>query len=222
MGLADFIREQQTPNVAFVLPSLNVSGGIMVAIKHAAMMHRAGYDVSLLSNSFTEDGHWYESEGDGIRFAVLSRDLGIFRGSYDKMVGTMWTTVPFMKYYSNTEQRYYLVQNLETGFYQAVDGRRAEASATYGSNPDLIYCTISTWCKDWLEKDFHTKGVRFAPNGIDLSLFEPVERDWTGKIRILIEGDSRSEYKNVDESFAIIDKLDRNRFEVDLLIDTQI
>ena len=210
--LANFVREQQTPNIVMVLPSLNVSGGIMVALKHAVMLHDEGNDVSLISNSFTEDGLWYEEEG--VRFPVLSRDLGIFRGRFDKMIGTMWTTVPFMKYYANTQNRYYLVQNLETGFYQPGDHRRHEASATYGSNPDLTYCTISKWCLDWLENDFDKTDVRFAPNGIDLELFQPVQRDWSGKIRILIEGDSRSEYKNVDESFAIVDKLDKSKFEV--------
>lgn len=213
MGLANFVREQQCPNIAMVLPSLNVSGGIMVALKHAVMLYEEGFDISLLSNSFTEDGLWYTTE-EGVRFPVLSRDLGIFRGRFDKMIGTMWTTIPFMKHYTNTENRYYLVQNLETGFYPAGDHSRAGASATYGCNSDLTYCTISKWCKDWLEQDFDKTDVRFAPNGIDLDLFEPVERDWSGKIRILIEGDSRSEYKNVDESFAIVDKLDHDKFEV--------
>ena len=34
------------------------------------------------------------------------------------------------------------------------------------------------------------------------------------KIRILIEGESNSLYKNVDESFKIIEKLDKNKFEI--------
>ena len=34
------------------------------------------------------------------------------------------------------------------------------------------------------------------------------------KIRILIEGDISSFYKNVDESFKIIEKLDKNKFEI--------
>ena len=34
------------------------------------------------------------------------------------------------------------------------------------------------------------------------------------KIRILIEGDSSSFYKNVDESFKIVEKLDKNLFEI--------
>ena len=34
------------------------------------------------------------------------------------------------------------------------------------------------------------------------------------KIRILIEGDSSSFYKNVDESFKIVEKLDKNKFEI--------
>ena len=34
------------------------------------------------------------------------------------------------------------------------------------------------------------------------------------KIRILIEGDSHSHNKNVDESFKIVNKLNKNRFEI--------
>ena len=34
------------------------------------------------------------------------------------------------------------------------------------------------------------------------------------KIRILIEGDSYSFFKNVDESFKIVEKLDKNKFEI--------
>ena len=34
------------------------------------------------------------------------------------------------------------------------------------------------------------------------------------KIRILIEGDCTCHYKNVDESFKIVEKLDKNKFEI--------
>src|SRR5690606_16357181 len=43
-------------------------------------------------------------------------------------------------------------------------------------------------------------------------------RDWSNrKIKVLIEGDSASEYKRVDESFEIANQLDRKRFEVSYL-----
>ena len=45
-------------------------------------------------------------------------------------------------------------------------------------------------------------------------LFPKRERDFTGKVKVLIEGDSEVYYKGVDESFKIANMLDRNRFEV--------
>src|SRR4029077_17448943 len=51
-------------------------------------------------------------------------------------------------------------------------------------------------------------------NGIDLSLFTRSERSFSGKIRILVEGNSKDHYKNVDESFRITNQLDPERFEV--------
>lgn len=54
----------------------------------------------------------------------------------------------------------------------------------------------------------------YAQNGIDLACFPVTSRDYSGKIRILIEGNSLDYYKNVDESFTIANQLDRNKFEV--------
>ena len=212
MPLAQFIRSQLNENIGIVLPGLDVSGGVLVAFKHAKMLHDAGLDVTLIGDKIKVDGRW--ADVDGMRIPVVSRDKGVIRSSYDKLVATMWTTVPFCKFYFNVKQVYYLVQNLETGFYEAGKFERHEASKTYGYNPEFTYCTISPWCAQWLHDDFCKDEVRLAPNGIDLNLFKPVDRDWSGKIRILVEGDSSSEYKNVDESFSIINRLDPERYEV--------
>lgn len=211
MPLARFIRSQQTPNAAMVLPGLALSGGVIVALKHASFLRRRGYDVVLVGDDIKHDGRWLTVEGE--RFPVISRNEAHLRGRFDKMIATMWATAPYVKAYLNVGQRYYLVQNKETGFYRAGDVYRTAAARTYGENPEFVFCTISPWCKGWLERDYGQE-VRIAPNGIDTGLFSPVDRDWSGKIRILIEGDSTSEYKNVDESFAIVDLLDPSRYEV--------
>lgn len=209
--LARFLRSQERPNLAFVFPGLDISGGVLVALEHAAILQGRGVDVTLVAPDVSL-GRWKES--DGARLPVLGCAGSAMRGRFDKMVATMWTTLDTVRFYPNAGHRFYLVQNLETGFYSAGDPQRAAASRTYGLNPDVTYCTISPWCRDWLTEDFGQGGVRYAPNGIDLELFSPCERDWSGRIRILIEGDSQSEYKNVDESFAIVDLLDPERYEV--------
>lgn len=48
-----------------------------------------------------------------------------------------------------------------------------------------------------------------------LIVFYPVERKFDrDKIRILVEGNSDDYYKNVDESFKIIDLLDKDKYEI--------
>lgn len=210
MPLARFIRERQRESVAFVFPGLDISGGVLVALKHAAILAARGADVSLVAPD-TSLGRWQEV--DAARLPVLGCAGAVMRGRFDKMVATMWTTLETARRYPGAGQSYYLVQNLETGFYGAGDPQRAAASRTYGDNPDVTYCTISPWCRDWLRDDFRHE-ARYAPNGIDLALFSPVERDWSGRIRVLIEGDSSSEYKNVDESFEIVRLLDPERYEI--------
>ena len=88
------------------------------------------------------------------------------------------------------------------------------ANATYNSNLPLKYITISKWCERWLEEDYE-KTARYAPNGLDTGRFTPVARDFSGKkLRILVEGNSDDYYKNVDESFKIVEKLDPERYEI--------
>ena len=75
----------------------------------------------------------------------------------------------------------------------------------------IIWADI--WCEKWLKEDFERE-VFFAPNGLDLMRFIPSERDFSGKIRILVEGNSDDYYKNVGESFRIVNQLDREKYEI--------
>ena len=48
-----------------------------------------------------------------------------------------------------------------------------------------------------------------------MDFYETRKRDFdSGKVRILIEGDCAVDYKKIDESFEITNRLDRNRFEI--------
>lgn len=207
--LAQFIRNNRTHNIAFVLPSLEISGGIMVVLKHAAMLQDAGIDVLLINvDNKTE---WCEFEGH--RIPVLGQNGKMLEGKFDSAVATMWPTVSFLENYANIEKRYYLVQNFETNFYLPGNFLRIRANANYFPFVKVQFITISKWCKEWLEKDYGHP-TRYAPNGIEKAEFTHSKRDFSGKIRILIEGDCGVHYKNIDESFRIVDKLDPQKFEI--------
>ena len=209
-ALTEFIKSRYKPNIAFVFPSLNISGGIMVALEHGKVLREAGYDVTIITNNEDEQ-KWCEFRR--IQFPVIKRKDYIFSGSFDKAVATMWTTVECLEHYANIGQRYYLVQNFETNFYEPYHPSRIAANQSYRPYCQMTFLTISRWCQEWLKESFHQE-ARYLPNGIHAEEYKPVKRNFEGKIRILIEGDCEAYYKNVDESFRIANQLDRDKFEV--------
>ena len=208
-SLAEYVKKKMIPNVAFILPSLQVSGGVMVALKHAQLLKKAGYDVLILNDDVDSEDVIH----DGTALFVLSRKQIDIYGSFNKAVATLWSTVEFLNSYPNIDECFYLVQCYETGFYEPGKSARLQANQTYNNYLPLKYITISRWCQRWLKNDFE-KDACYAPNGLDINLFSPNPRKIEGKIRILIEGNSDSDYKNVDESFKIVDQLDANQFEI--------
>lgn len=208
--LAKFLKSMMQPNIAFVLPALNISGGIMVAFEHCRILKEHGIDVTIINDDYDQT-KWITF--DGVEFPVLPSRYSYFKGSFDKAVATMWSTVNFLEKYSNIKQRFYLVQNFETNFYQANDSLRLKANSKYCPNVPVTFLTISKWCQKWL-KEKYEKESRYVSNGIHINNYIGEKRNFNGKIRILIEGDCGVYYKNVDESFKIANQLDRNKFEV--------
>ena len=69
-------------------------------------------------------------------------------------------------------------------------------------------------CEGWLWSKYKKK-AKYGPNGIYLDNFKSHKRKIKNKkIRILIKGDSSTFYKNVDESFKIVEKLNKNKYEI--------
>lgn len=211
-GIREIYEKIRAPHAAFVLPSCELSGGIMVALRHACFLQDAGWNVDIISTT----AKWYVWKEFGHSFQCLSyADGGCgFEAYYDLMVATMWTTVPFVQSYLKVGTRAYLVQNYERDFYPYGDPRRLGSESSYFLPRDWKYLTISQWCEGWLREKYGREVLRMR-NGLELSKYTPRKRDWTGRrIRILIEGDCAVDYKNVDESFRITGKLDPEKYEV--------
>ena len=211
-GLAKFIRSKLARNICFVLPTTNISGGVNVVMRHIAMLKKAGNDVFVInmdSSSKDIDTKWG-------KVYVIKQYRVKFAANIDTMVASLWSTLYFAKKMPNVKHRMYLVQNYETDFAPFGQYMRVEANATYEDETGVKYLTISKWCEDWLENRFE-KEVSYAPNGIDLNQFQYKERSFEGKIKILVEGNSDDYYKNVDESFKIVDKLDKDKYEIHFL-----
>lgn len=208
--LCEYIRSKMHKNIAFVLPSLGISGGILVVLKHCYMLKQAGNDVLIINDNWGDDN----VVKDGEEINVLSTRSDKFFGQIDVAVGTLWSTMNWVDSYRNIRERKYLVQNYETRFYDHGQFLQFQANQTYSMN-NVKYMTISKWCEKWLKEQFHQE-VAFIPNGLEREMFFPKKRsfDKLRKIRILVEGNSADFYKNVDESFRIVDMLDKDKYEI--------
>lgn len=208
--LADFISSKLSPSLGLVVPGTRVSGGINVLMRHYRILRGHGYDVTMLSDVAVSHGNMANAG----EIDIVSIPKIKIEAYFEKLVASMWTTRAFVDSYDRVNKRYYLVQNFETDFNIFGSKCRLIANSTYGDfPPNINYITISRWCQHWLKERFG-KESRYAPNGIDLELFKYAPRDFDGKIRILVEGDSNSYYKNVDESFKIAGLLDRDQYEI--------
>ncbi len=210
-----FIKSKLTKSIAFVLPTTNISGGVNVIIKHCNILKKHGYDVFIITMG---DDDTNIVNNDGELDVITSEHYKKYDKvicHIDKMVASLWSTLYYCLDYRNVDKIAYLVQNYETNFMEYGNYLKEIANSTY-SIDKIEYLTISKWCEDWLINDFERE-VKYAPNGIKLEQFPIVERKFNGKIKILIEGNSDDYYKNVDESFKIVEKLDKEKYEINFL-----
>ena len=208
--LVNYINSFANRHIGFYLPSLQISGGIYVVLKHACILKDAGWDVDIIIPDSSINLFEFEEH----KFNIISLNHVTMSSQYDIIVATLYTTIYFILDYYRAKKKIYLVQGYETDFNQYGSYFRAVAERTYSIPYDIEYVTISKWCKNWLWEKYGKK-AKYVPNGIDLNNFNPHRRNLREKkIRILIEGDSSSYTKNIDESFKIIEKLDKNKFEI--------
>ena len=147
-------------------------------------------------------------------FNIISLNKSIINTQYDILVATFYSSIFTTLNYNKIKKHLYLVQNCETDFYSYGNNYRAFAEKTYLIQFNIEYITISKLCQDWLFEKYG-KRAKYAPNGIDIKNITPYKRNLAkNKIRILIEVDCNSHYKNVDESFKIAEKLNKNKYEI--------
>ena len=209
--LVQFITSKLPKTIAFVLPTTNISGGVNVILKHCSILRKTGINVFII-NSDKMDDNIINQDGET---EVVSNIISRVDAKIDMMVASLWATLEYVKNYPKVLTKAYLVQNFETDFMKYGDFSRIVANSTY-SYDDVKYITISKWCQKWLEEDFGRK-VSYVRNGLNLNQFLYKERKFSKKIKILVEGNSDDYYKNVDESFKIVEKLDKEKYEIHFL-----
>lgn len=190
--------------ICFLLPINGISGGIFVTYTHALALQAVGHDVSVAFEVFNgKDDIKYFKNDAKLKTKSLEEAC---REEFDVVICTWWETyfsamsIPAKKYM-------YFCQSDERKFYDEDDFlNRSFVALTY-MGPNVGIITEAKWIKNFLENEFGAK-VEYAPNGVDLKLFNPqilpLEKKPEGKFRILIEGPGSIGFKRVDDAFKIV------------------
>lgn len=209
----ELISKHLKPSIGINIPGAVVRGGVLVAIKHARFLSESGNDVTLISDTPTDNEQ--NVRIDDLELPVVALEKNKIQCKFDKLVATLWNTVDFVSRYPKVNDRYYLVQGFETDFSEHGNDYKSSANRTYFFE-NFKYVTISKWCKEWLENKYNRKSVRYAPNGLDIERFKKAERKPLRgrKFIILIEGNCLEPFRGIDEAFQITNSLDKEKFEI--------
>jgi O-antigen biosynthesis protein len=188
--------------VAFLLPSLQLSGGINVVVEHGTRLARDhGMDVTLVVTHHQGEPTWpYEGLG-----AVRVVDLDDVRGeSFDLALATWWDTVANLADVP-AKQYAYFVQSLEDRFYLPDDPQGALAGLTYRLRLPVV--TEARWIAEVFERTDPELPCFYVRNGINKDVFPEagqVEPRRDGPLRILIEGNPQDHIKGVPEALEAV------------------
>jgi glycosyltransferase involved in cell wall biosynthesis len=186
-----------------------IAGGHMVIYKHAHFLKSRGHDVSAIYVNTDDEygGKYYPNFDINIKRydeVVASNE------EYDLIIAGFWPTVFSMMLVSSKHYLYFVQSDERRFFDSPYDASIPFVGKTY-SFPAIGIITEAKWIKNFLEVDFDAT-VEYAPNGIDNALFntevKPLAERGGGRLRVLIEGPGKVNFKRVDFAFSIANQFD--------------
>lgn len=195
-----FIQQSNGKRVAYVIPGLAISGGIIVILEHCFRLIKRGYNVSLISISENyDDLDWFGENYIKVDTPSSLKEIP------DIAVATHWSTVCYVRSLS-CSRKVYFVQSDETRFSDDPIIKN-QIRETYFQS--FEYITEAKWIQEWLSTNFDQTSL-YVPNAINPSFFypsSPIEPKGS-KIRVLLEGAINVERKGMVDAFNSIDDLD--------------
>jgi glycosyltransferase involved in cell wall biosynthesis len=190
--------------VAFLIPALDLYGGVGVVVGHAQRLRdRHGVDAVLVLTR--ADRATADADHEGL-LGVPVLELERARAErFDVAVATWWETS--LQLPDVEADRYaYFVQSMEDRFYGADAAERAAAAMTHTLPVAMI--TEARWIAAQLEELHRARDrfrVHYVRNGIDKRVFmapPSIEPNVDGPLRILVEGRPGVAFKGVDDALA--------------------
>lgn len=174
--------------ITFVVPELNLSGGLRVIAIHAEYLASKGHQVQVISparkkirlkeraKSLLRGTGWFvKSKFNDVFFRNLNVSIHILdkhrnveekdTPDADVLIATFWTTAEWIKDFSESKgKKYYFVQHHEIHPWMPEERVRATLRFPYRK------LVVSQWLKDILEDEYQQDST-LVLNGVDLNQF---------------------------------------------------
>jgi len=178
--------------ISFVLPRVNLSGGMRVLAIYAEALHRRGHEVLVVSQPAGGAG-WKQKLARLVREGsarAAARDRSHFDGltvphvvlerqrpvderdlpGADVVVATWWETAEWVaELPASKGAKVHFVQHHELLWYEPGTSSYERAAAVY--KLPFHHITISRWLQRLLRDDYGHADVAVVPNGVDVAQF---------------------------------------------------
>jgi len=194
--------------LAFLVGSLDISGGTYVILQHALYAQRHGADVTLLVQ-FRSDGEflrWHPALSE-LRIVHLDELVdGTGDGlEFDVAIATFWRTVYELPQVRSRHYAY-LVQSIESRFYGGSDEQDVVPIVELTYTFDLPVITIARWMQAYLAFRHERPGF-LVRNGVRKDVYSPVgpkaDPNPAQPFRVLLEGAVDVPMKNIATSVRV-------------------
>jgi glycosyltransferase involved in cell wall biosynthesis len=213
--------------ITFVLPFVNLTGGIRVLLDYANWLHDAGHEITVVYpcwpyrfqltreqqwNEFRKQVHsdvrvpWFD-----LRCRLLRQPLirAIFLPKADLVVATAWPTAyDVARLPASRGKKLHIVMHHESG-----TGPERRIRATY-SFP-FYRIAFSRFVRDSIERQFGCDMREVVPNGVDTRLFFPDGTVDESSVLFLYHPDPR---KGADDGIEALSRLRRRMPQVQVCV----
>ena len=142
--IVNFINSISPKHIGFFVPSLRLSGGVYVVLKHAIFLKEEGWDVDIIvTNNKFNITQTDLLDFEGHKLNVLNLNHINISSQYDIIVATLYSTIYYILSYYKKKNRFYLVQGYETDFTDYGHRARIKAEKTYFIPFNIKYITVS-------------------------------------------------------------------------------
>lgn len=191
------------PNIVFIVPGTWIAGGIAVVLRHANLLKKRGYDVTIVTQDLKGSFPWYADQD--VPVVPIDRIWPLLEHGIDILVATGWNSAPTADLLP-AGRKIYFVQLDERRFYDD-EATKAFVGETYRLPFECV--VMARWMREWLRNEFGHEAT-YVPLGLDSTVFRPTELVEPKGVRprVLIEGPIDIPFKGVATAYETVKDLD--------------